>query len=308
MSEFKEEILVGQLLLNSDKFFDILNTILSTLKMNELLTTVVEEIQSIIKADRCTLYLIDREGNELYSKVLQADSLVEIRIPLTKNSLAGFSAITRRIVNVKDAYDDSELKAIDKELCFDKRWDKKSGYRTKSVLVMPIPVKMSGEIIGVFQALNKSGGFIDADVGIMEQFSYLLGIAVKNALLYQIIEEEKKLKDSIIDDIDEGVCIIDTKKRIISANRFLEVMSGKRYPVQEMIGEYFYDIFPNLKNTQLEEKMNEVLLCGFKKVALLEVLEVKIIPYHDDTGRVKRLILIFTPLESKTRPDSEGRG
>ncbi|MBM4135228.1 MAG: GAF domain-containing protein [Nitrospira sp.] len=308
MSEFKEEILMGKLLLNPDKFFDILNTILSTLEMNELLTTVVEEIQSIIKADRCTLYLIDRESNELYSKVLQADSLVEIRMPLTKNSLAGFSAITRRVVNVKDAHDDSELKAIDKELSFDKRWDKKSGYRTKSVLVMPIPAKMHGEIIGVFQALNSSCGFTDVDVGIVEQFSYLLGIAVKNALLYQIIEEEKKLKDYIIDDIDEGVCIIDTKKRVISANRFLEVMSGKRYPVQEMIGEYFYDIFPNLKNTQLEEKMNEVLLYGFKKVALLEVLEVKIIPYHDDTGRVKRLILIFTPLESRSRPDSEGRG
>ncbi|MEW6215308.1 MAG: GAF domain-containing protein [Nitrospirota bacterium] len=291
--------------LETDKFFSILdtiNTILSTLNIDEILTTVVKEIQSILKAERCTLYLIDRESNELYSKVLQADGLEEIRVPITKNSLAGYSAIKREIVNVKDAYDDAELKAIDKELCFDRRWDKKSRYRTESVLVIPIPIKTEGDIIGVFQALNKSGGFSDSDENAMEQFSYLLGIAINNALLYQTIEDEKKLKEYIIDDIEEGVCILDTKKRIISANRFLEIMSGMRYPVQAMIGEYFFELFPNFTNTQLEEKINEVLLYGFKKVALLEVLEVKIIPYLDDKGKVKRLILIFTPLERKPHP------
>jgi len=284
---------VKQSLLKTDRFFSILDTILSTLDINELLTTVVKEIQSILKADRCTLYLIDWGNNELYSKVLQADNLVEIRIPIKKNSLSGYSAIARKIINVKDAYDDSELKAIDNGLDFDRKWDEKSGYRTKSVLVVPVPLEARSTVIGVFQALNKPGGFTDSDVNIMGQLSYFLNIAVNNALLFQAIEEEKMLKEYIIDDIDEGICILDIKKKVISANKSLQVMFGSRCPVGSMIGEYFFELFPNFNNTLLSEKIDEVHRSGIKKVAVLEVLEVKIIPYFDDNGKVRGLVLIF---------------
>jgi transcriptional regulator with GAF, ATPase, and Fis domain len=293
-----------QLPLETDKFFSILHTIFSTLNIDEILTRVVTEMQSILKADRCTLYLVDGERKELYSKVLQAESLMEIHLPLTKSSIAGYSAITRKILNIKDAYDDLELKFIDRELSFDMRWDRESGYRTKSVLALPVPVNTAGNIIGVFQALNKVNGFSDSDVTVMKQLSYLLSIALNNALLYQTIEDERKLKEYIIDNTEEGVCILDMKKRVVSASKFMEVMSGLRCPVQRMIGEYFFELFPNFTNTRLEEKMNEVLVYGLKRIVLLEVLEVKIIPYLDDKGRVKRLIVIFIPLEQK--PFSHG--
>jgi len=151
----------------------------------------------------------------------------------------------------------------------------------------------------VFQALNKPYGFSNTDVIVMEQFSCLLGITLNNALLFQTIDDEKRLKEYILDNIEEGVCILDIKKRIISASKFLEVMSGMRYPVQQMLGKYFFELFPNFINTRLEEEIDEVILNGFKRIAVLEVLEVKIIPYLDDKGRVKKLILIFTPLERK---------
>ncbi|MDA8214299.1 MAG: GAF domain-containing protein [Nitrospiraceae bacterium] len=281
-----------QLSLKTEKFFDILNTVLSTLNIDEVLTTVVKEIKILLGADRCTLFLVDKDNNELYSKVLHADNLVEIRVPITRSSLAGYSSTTGRVLNIKDAYDEGELKSVDSGLCFDRRWDEKSGYRTRSVLA--IPVKAKGEVVGVFQALNKPDGFSDPDVSMMEQLAFLLGIAVNNALSYQTIEEEKKLREYIIDDIEEGICILDTKKRIISANKFLEVMSGMRYSTDAMAGEYFFELFPNFANTQLEEKINESISYGFKMAALLEVLEVKIIPYLDEKGRVKKLILIFT--------------
>jgi len=296
-----------QLSLETRKFFSILHTIFSTLNIDEILTTVVKEIQSILKADRCTLYLVDRESNVLYSKVLQADGLIEIRVPLTKNSIAGYSALTKKIVNVIDAYDDEELRHIDRELSFDKRWDRESGYRTRSILAMPIFMKTDDEVIGVFQALNKPEGFTGSDIVAMERFSYLLSITLNNALLYQTIEDEKRLKEYILDDIEEGVCILDMKKRIVSASKFLEVMSGLRYPVQEMAGKYFFELFPAFSNTQLEEKIDEALLHGFKRIALLEVLEVKIIPYLDHKGTVKRLIVIFTPLEREPFSHGEGR-
>src|SRR5208283_5595349 len=282
-----------QLSLSTDKFFDILDTILSTLDINALLTTVVKEIQAIIGADRCTLYLINSETNELYSRVLQADNLVEIRVPITKTSLAGFAATSGTVINIKDAYDDAELEAIDPELSFDKTWDEKSKYRTRSVLVTPIPIK-SVHNIGIFQALNKDGGFDDDDIAVVNQLAYLLGIAVNNALLYQTIEDERRLREYIIDDIEEGICILDTKKRIISASKFLEVMSGMRYTAATMQGEYFFDLFPSFSGTELEEKMSDVFRDGFKKIAQLEVLQIKIIPYMSDKGAITKLILIFT--------------
>jgi adenylate cyclase len=288
-----------QLPVATNKFFSILHTIFSTLRIDEILTKVVKEIQSTLGADRCTLYLIDRESNELYSKVLQAENLTEIQVPLTKSSIAGYAAITKKIINVIDAYDDEELKHIDRKLCFDKRWDRESGYRTRSVLAMPIPMRTDGNIIGVFQALNKPGGFSGSDISTLECLSYLLNIALNNAILYQTLDEEKGLKEYILDNIDEGVCILDTQKRIISASKFLEIMSGSRCPVQEMAGKYFFELFPAFTNTQLEERIDDVLLHGFKRIALLEVLEVEIIPYLDDKRKVRRLIIIFTPIDKK---------
>ncbi len=71
--------------LETAKFFGILHTIFSTLNIDEILTRVVTEVQSILKADRCTLYLVDRDRKELYSKVLQAESLMEIRVPFNRS-------------------------------------------------------------------------------------------------------------------------------------------------------------------------------------------------------------------------------
>lgn len=279
--------------LPKNRIFNILDTIVSTLDINRILTTVVGEIQAILGADRCTLYLIDKENAELYSKVLQADTLVEIRVPLIKESLAGFSAATGRILKVKDVYDGSELKRIDPDLRFDKKWDEKSGYRSRSLLVMPIYPKPGSNIVGVFQALNKPEGFTRADINTLKQLTYLLGIAVNNALFHQTINEEKILREYIINNVEEGICILDTKKRILSANSFLEVMSGRRYSTATMTGKNLFEIFPNFRNTQLEEKVEGALSNGFNMIALLEVLYVKIIPYLDEKAEVKRLVLIF---------------
>ncbi|MCX8026620.1 MAG: GAF domain-containing protein [Thermodesulfovibrionales bacterium] len=281
-------------IISKEQFFDILNTILTTHDINELLTYVVEEVRKTINADRCTLYLINKETHELYSKVLQAKELVEIRLPIDKTSLAGYCAIMRKIVVIKDAYDDKELSNIDKDLVFDKSWDTKSGYKTKSVLIIPIPDKVDGQLLGVFQALNKEGGFTKNDLDIIEQLTYLLGIAVKNAFLYQMIEQERILREYIMDDIEEGICIVDTKFNIVSANRFIETMSGMRFSISNMIGVNFFDIFTNLEKTELQEKMIEVLEKGYKMVANLPMVEVKVIPYHDDSGKVSKIILIFT--------------
>src|SRR3972149_5336766 len=141
--------------LETDKFFSILNTIFSTLNVDEILTKVVREIQSILKADRCTLYLIDRGNNELYSKVLQTDNIVEIRVPLKKSSIAGYSAITKKILNIKDAYDNAELCAVDRELCFDRRWQLARWHLPFRLPELAVVARIGHAARFFFQALNK---------------------------------------------------------------------------------------------------------------------------------------------------------
>ncbi len=278
---------------SKEDFIRVVNIMLSTLRIDEILTSVIAEARSILGAERCSLYIVDRENEQLYTKVLQASELVEIRLPLSKQSLAGYAALTGKLIAVEDAYDSAELRKIDAELVFDMRWDQQTGYRTKSMLVMPIPLRQAGPV-AIMQALNRPGGFGDYDEEILDMLAGLLNIAVTNALLYESAEEEKKLREYIIDGIEEGICIINVRRQIVSANRFLEIMSGQRFSLPEMAGQDLFEIFPQFRDSELGVKLSDVFAYGFRAEALLEVLRVKLIPYLDETGRVRRVVLIFS--------------
>ena len=112
--------------------------------IDKLIKTIAEETKTALNADRCTVYMYDKEKNELYSKVATGLDTKELRIPADKG-LAGHVLQTGETINIKDAYSDSR---------FNPEVDKKTGYRTKTILCMPIK-NFNQEIIGVFQVLNK---------------------------------------------------------------------------------------------------------------------------------------------------------
>lgn len=116
--------------------------------IDELLRVIAEETKNAIQADRCTVFLWDKETDELWSKVaLGLDSSEEIRFPADKG-LAGYVVKTGESLNIVDAYKDSR---------FNQEVDTKTGYRTKTILCMPI-TNNNQEIIGAFQVINKIGG------------------------------------------------------------------------------------------------------------------------------------------------------
>lgn len=279
------------IMIQTEEFSNLISKVLSTLNVDKMLTDVVTGIRAYLGADRGTLFLYDKENNELYSKVLEGEELVEIRVPVNKKSLAGYTALTGKVLCIKDVYDDSELKSIDEEIHFDRKWDEKTGYRTKSILA--IPVNLKSELVGVFQALNKPGGFNNDDIKKMQQLSFLLGIAINNALLHQKVNDLKILNDYIIENIDEGICILDKNKKIVLANRFLELMMGSVFSCEDIRGKNFFDIFPYLQNTELSNKIEETLETGITTLATLELMIIKIIPYLDEKGSIKNLVTIW---------------
>lgn len=161
---------------------DITNRIHAARNIKQILVDLKDGILNLFNAQSITIYVVDRLRNEIYSMFLSGGiELKEIRVPVSNKSIAGYVANTGKFVNIGDAYNQSELKAIDNALAFDVSWDKKSGYRTKQILAAPIFNK--NELMGVIQILNRKVGqdrFSAEEKNLLHEIAEVLGIAFYN--------------------------------------------------------------------------------------------------------------------------------
>ncbi|MBI4953560.1 MAG: GAF domain-containing protein [Myxococcales bacterium] len=112
--------------------------------LDVLLRLILTRTTEVLEADRATLYLVD--GDRLVSRMLTGGRLRTITLGLGEG-IAGHVARTGRPVRVRDAQRDPR---------FDPRWDRTSGYRTRSMLAAPLKNHL-GRTVGVLQVLNKRG-------------------------------------------------------------------------------------------------------------------------------------------------------
>jgi HD-GYP domain-containing protein (c-di-GMP phosphodiesterase class II) len=130
----------------------------------------------VVEADRCTLFLVDREKGELWSKI--AHGTGEIRIPLGAG-IAGAVAASALPVRIADAYADPR---------FNREVDQSTGYHTRSILCVPM-LSTTREVVGVIQALNRGGGpFTEEDEDLLVALGGQAASAVENAQLHGEIE------------------------------------------------------------------------------------------------------------------------
>lgn len=168
--------------------------------IDELLRVIAEETKNAIQADRCTVFLWDKDTDELWSKVaLGMDASQEIRFPADKG-LAGYVVKTGESLNIVDAYNDER---------FNPEVDTKTGYRTKTILCMPI-MNNNREIIGAFQVLNKIDGvFTKNDEDLLIAIGGSASIALENAQLFdqqlQLYREQKLLFESFINTLATSI-------------------------------------------------------------------------------------------------------
>ena len=149
-------------------------TIAVETNLDTLLTIIAQEIKQALNADRCTVFLLDEEKHQLWSKVALGLEMQEIRFDYGLG-LAGHVATTGETVNIKDAYRDKR---------FNKEIDMQTGYKTKTILCMPIR-NLSHQIVGVFQVLNKKDGeFTQKDEDLLIAIGSSAGIALENANLF----------------------------------------------------------------------------------------------------------------------------
>jgi type II secretory ATPase GspE/PulE/Tfp pilus assembly ATPase PilB-like protein len=177
----QESVLVLQeRLANEQRLVHVIDRVHAAKSLDSIFLEVQGEILTFFDADRMTLYAVDQDRKELYSKFLALDTVKEIRLPISSKSVAGFVALSRQTVNIGDAYNGSELKRVSPELNFDASWDKRTGFRTTQILAMPI--LHEGKVLGVVQLLNKKHGprFTRDDEASVGRIAKTLGIAFNN--------------------------------------------------------------------------------------------------------------------------------
>ncbi len=151
--------------------------------IDRVLARIVETATGMLDAERATIYMIDRAKNELWSRVLTQKSepgvteIREIRLPLDGQGLASEVARTGAVLRIDSPYDDPR---------FDPSTDRRTGFRTRSMLVAPIEAR-DRRRLGVIQAMNKREGQFGTED---EEFIQALAAAAGVALEYVELSEE----------------------------------------------------------------------------------------------------------------------
>jgi len=155
---------------------DVIKAMSAETDFDRLLQLIMEETTRAMDADRSTLFLVDPERGELWSRVaLGLREKKEIRFQ-AHLGIAGHVVTTGELLNIPEAYDDPR---------FNQAVDRQTGYRTKTILCMPVRNK-EGTIIGVLQVLNKRVGvFTPADEEMLDALSAQAAIALENVRLYE---------------------------------------------------------------------------------------------------------------------------
>jgi adenylate cyclase len=170
---------------------DVANRVSDTLSLDVLFQRLMDVVTETLNVERSSLFLYDRDTDELFSRVTQGNAIGEIRFP-SDRGIAGsvFTSGSPEIIG--DAYADSR---------FIRQVDADTGYRTRNILCVPIRNKQ-GIVIGVTQALNKRDGeFDDDDRHLLESLSSQAAAAFENAQLFERMERSKKEEALLLDTV-----------------------------------------------------------------------------------------------------------
>ncbi|MCC5663584.1 GAF domain-containing protein [Nostoc sp. CHAB 5784] len=212
----------------------------SSLDLEDTLKRVMDEAKELMNADRSTLWLIDRDRHELWTKITQDDgSTKELRVPVGKG-FAGIVAASGKKLNIAfDLYHHADSDTA-------KQLDQQNGYRTCSLLCMPV-FNADQQLIGVTQLVNKKktgdfppynpadwpkapdcfqASFDRNDEEFMEAFNIQAGVALQNAQLFATVKQQEQMQRDILRSLSNGVVSTDKAGLIIAANESAKRLLG----------------------------------------------------------------------------------
>lgn len=208
----------------------------STLDLGELINIILQIATRHTGADRGTVFLMDKEHDEIWSLVGLGLAQHEIRLATSKG-IAGHVARTAETINLKDAYADPR---------FEPEVDRRLGYKTNTLLCLPI-LNKDNEVVGVIQLLNRSGGpFTTSDEDFLRALSDHCALALENAQLHRELLQKQKLERDLqlARSIQRGLL----PEHPPHLEGFDTVVSHRP---SQMVGGDYYDFIPLSPTTML---------------------------------------------------------
>ncbi len=183
----------------------VTNRIHETENIDQIMLEASQDICKLFNADRLTLYAVNEDRTSIISKVKTGlNTSRDLKLPISAQSIAGYVALSKTMVNIADVYDDEALKKIHPNLSFLQEVDKRSGYRTKQMLVAPV---MDGSTLyGVLQVINNRSDqpFAKLEEDGAQQLCKTLGIAIRQRM--RKAEDGQRLRATKYDGlVAEGV-------------------------------------------------------------------------------------------------------
>ena len=228
----------------SETLLRVMKSVGSELHIDELLKKIVTSTSEVMNAERASLFLLDPKTGDLWSKVAQGMESMEIRVPLGVG-IAGHVAVTGETINIEDAYADSR---------FNPDIDKRSGFRTRSMLCMPLR-NDADEVLGVMQVLNKLNGvFSEEDERLLNALGSQISISLENSRLFERVRFMQNYNSSILGSIETGVVTLGPDGRVIFVNK-----AAQKIFCTEETGKLYDEFFSAHQNPELTAGIDRVL-------------------------------------------------
>src|SRR5687768_15736212 len=262
------------------RLVEIANQMNSAATIQDILVDIKDKVLDLVDAERVTIFALDTRNQELFSMFKAGQEVKEIRVSKTFGSIAGFTALSRKTANIKNAYDPAELVRLHPNLKFDSRWDKASGFRTTQVLATAILFEKY--LLGVLQLINKRGGgaFTPKDEEAAEELSKILGIAFYNQ--HRAARSNKPSKYGLL--VDKG--LVSEKdienavgnariNQIDVATVLMEDYKVSKEEIGRALSQFFNTPFVDLAGRSMPNDLKERLTVDFLKKNVCAPLEKK---------------------------------
>jgi len=236
----------------------VTNKIHATNNVDEIMLEVSADICSLFNADRLTIYTVGEDKQTIVSKVKTGlNSFKDLKLPIAEHSLAGYVALSKKMMTIKDVYDETELKSHNPNLRFLQEVDKRTGYRTKQMLVSPVLDGSNGDLIGVVQLINNKASVpfsTLAEEGVLE-LCQTLAIAFKQRQKPQVLKTKYDflVSDAVISAAEFELAARSARKKAIDVETVLaEEFQVKTPAIGHALSKFFGVPYEPFKTDRLK--------------------------------------------------------
>ncbi len=237
------------------RLLEVTQGLAGELNLDTLIQRIMSAASDLIDAERATLFVYDAKKNQLWSRYASGLTTGEIRIPATAG-IAGTVFSSGITENIPDVYADRR---------FDQDVDRRTGFRTRNILAMPI-VNKAGARIGVTEVLNKKGGgFTEKDESRLRAFTAQIAVLLENAQLFDEVLSVKTYNENILRSTSNGMITLDSDGRVVTAND--AALAILKRPDDQVVGVAADELFAS-ENAWVMASVAQVTQTGERDISV----------------------------------------